>query len=161
MRLVVDAILYLTVGGIQWRMLPSDFPPWQSVYTYFRKWRDDGAWQRLHDRLRVWVRQRSGRHKHPTAGGIDSQTVKTGITPTAVRGYDGGKRIIGRKRHLLVDTMGLVLAVLAAADLADRDGARQLHKRGCGFGQKLLKWVPMFGPRNGKNKVHPDGCGRR
>ena len=143
MRLVVDAILYLTVGGIQWRMLPSDFLPWQSVYTYFRQWRDDGSWRRLHDTRRVRVGQRIGRHKHATAGRIDSQPVKTGHRPAGVRGYAGGKRITGRKRHLLVDTMGLILAVLVtAADLPDRDGARQLFRRGCGFGQKLrLIWV--------------------
>ncbi len=77
MRQVVNAILYLTVGGIQWRMMPSDFPPWQSVYTYFRKWRDDGTCRRIHDTLRVKVRRKVGRHKHPTDCSIDSQTVKT------------------------------------------------------------------------------------
>ena len=143
MRQVVDAILYLTVGGIRRRMLPSDFPPWQSVYIYFRKWRDDGTCRRLHDTHRVRVRQRIGRHKRLTAGSIDRQTVKTSITATGVRGYEGGKGMIGRKRHLLVDTMGLVLAVLVTvADLPDRDGAGQLLRRGCGFGQKLRPiWV--------------------
>ncbi len=142
MCLMVDAILYLTVGGIQWRILPSSFPPWQSVYTCFRQWRDDGAWRRLHETVRVRVRHKIGRHKHPTAGSIDSHTVETGHTPAGVRGYDGGKRITGRKRFLLVDTLGLTLAVLVtAADLPDRDGARQLLRRGCGFGQKLrLIW---------------------
>ena len=68
MRMVVNALLYMVVGGIQWRMLPKDYPPWQSVYHYFRQWRDDGIWQRIHDTLRAQVRRRAGRHKHPTAG---------------------------------------------------------------------------------------------
>ena len=143
MRLVVNAIFYVVVGGIQWRMLPKEYPKWQSVYYYFRLWRDDGTWQRIHDTLRSQVRQRKGRHKHPTAGSIDSQSVKTGVTPDGVRGFDGGKLITGRKRHILVDTCGLLLAVVVtAASVQDRDGARLLLQRLAGFCKKLrLIWV--------------------
>src|SRR5437667_8480034 len=81
MRSVVNALLYLLVTGCQWRMLPREYPAWQSVYTYFGQWRDDGTWQRIHDRLRAQVRQRAGRHKHPTAGALDSQSVKTTQVP--------------------------------------------------------------------------------
>ncbi len=76
MRQVINAILFIVVTGAQWRMLPKDYPKWQSVYVYFRKWRDDGTWKRLHDTLRALLRRRSGRHKHPTAGCLDSQSVK-------------------------------------------------------------------------------------
>jgi len=143
MRLVVNAIFYVVVGGIQWRMLPKEYPKWQSVYYYFRLWRDDGTWQRIHDTVRSQVRQRKGRHKHPTAGSIDSQSVKTGVTPHGVRGFDGGKLITGRKRHILVDTCGLLLAVVVtAASVQDRDGARLLLQRLAGFCKKLrLIWV--------------------
>ncbi|WP_407659933.1 IS5 family transposase [Litorilinea aerophila] len=143
MRQVVNGILYLTVSGIQWRMLPREYPPWPSVYTYFRQWRDDGTWQRIHDTLRAEVCRREGRHKHATAGSIDSQTVKTGVNPMGIRGFDGGKRTMGRKRHILVDTTGLLLAVLVtAASVQDRDGARMLLGRLAGFGKKLrLLWV--------------------
>lgn len=143
MRLVVNAIFYVVVGGIQWRMLPKEYPKWQSVYYYFRLWRDDGTWQRIHDTVRSQVRQRKGRHKHPTAGSIDSQSVKTGATPDGVRGFDGGKLITGRKRHILVDTCGLLLAVVVtAASVQDRDGARLLLQRLAGFCKKLrLIWV--------------------
>ena len=143
MRLVVNAIFYVVVGGIQWRMLPKEYPKWQSVYYYFRLWRDDGTWQRIHDTVRSQVRQRKGRHKHPTAGSIDSQSVKTGVTPSGVRGFDGGKLITGRKRHILVDTCGLLLAVVVtAASVQDRDGARLLLQRLAGFCKKLrLIWV--------------------
>lgn len=118
-RQVINAILYIVVGGIQWRMLPKEYPKWQSVYYYFRIWRDDGTWQRIHDTLRAEVRRKQGRHKHPTAGSLDSQSVKIGTTPQGVRGFDGGKLITGRKRHILVDTCGFLLAVLvtSAADL--------------------------------------------
>lgn len=143
MRQVINAILYIVVGGVQWRMLPKAYPKWQSVYSYFRRWRDDGTWQRIHDTLRARVRRRRGRHKHPTAGCLDSQTVKVGTTPNGVRGFDGGKRTVGRKRHILVDTQGLLLAVLVTtASVQDRDGARVLLGRLVGSCKKLRRiWV--------------------
>src|ERR671929_1179395 len=142
MRQVINAIVYILVSGAQWRMLPKDYPKWQSVYHYFRIWRDDGTWQRMHDTLRAEVRRKAGRHKHPTAGCLDSQSVKTSAV-AAERGFDNGKKINGRKRHLLVDTMGLVLAVVVtAASVSDPAGARLLFKRLGGTGKKLRKvWV--------------------
>ena len=143
MRQVINAIFYLVVSGIQWRMLPKDYPKWQSVYSYFRIWRDDDPWQRIHDTLRAEVRRKEGRHKHPTAGSLDSQSVKTGINPDGVRGFDGGKAITGRKRHILVDTCGWLLDVLVtSAEVQDRDGARSLLQTLTGFCKKLrLIWV--------------------
>jgi putative transposase len=142
MRLVINGILYVTVGGIQWRMLPKEYPKWQSVYTYFRQWRTNGIWQRIHDTLRARVRQRAGRHKQPTAGCLDSQSVKT-TAFAGTRGYDAGKKINGTKRHILVDTMGLLLAVVVtAASVQDRDGAQLLLTRLGGACKKLrLIWV--------------------
>jgi putative transposase len=142
MRQVLNAILYILVSGAQWRMLPTDYPKWKSVYHYFRIWRDDGTWQRIHDTLRAQVRRRAGRHKHPTGGCLDSQSVKS-TSVRGLRGYDSGKRVKGRKRHLLVDTMGLLLAVVVtAASVSDPNGAKLLFKRLGGSCKKLRRiWV--------------------
>lgn len=142
MRMVVNAILYIVVGGIQWRMLPKEYPNGKSVYHYFRLWRDDGTWQRIHDPLRAKVRQKAGRHKHPTAGSLDSQSVKCTAVP-GERGYDKAKNVNGRKRHLLVDTLGLIwVVVVTAACVQERDGAKLLFQRMTGAGKKLRRiWV--------------------
>lgn len=142
MRAVVNTIMYSVVTGCQWRMLPREYPAWQSVYTYFRQWRDDGTWQRLHETLRAQVRQKVGCHKHPTVGALDSQSVKTSPVP-GVRGYDTGKKVNGRKRHILIDTLCLLMAVLAtSAALSDPVGAKRLFRRLGGTRKKLRRiWV--------------------
>lgn len=142
MRQVLNTILYVVVTGCQWRLLPKDYPNWQTVYTYVRSWRDDGTWQRIHDTMRADVRRTAGRHTHPTAGSLDSQSVKTAHV-TGVRGFDAGKQVKGRKHHLLVDTMGLLLAVMVtSAALSDGAGARLLLARLRGSCKKLRRvWV--------------------
>lgn len=126
-RRVVDAILYLARTGCQWRYLPKDFPPWATVYWYFTWWHDDGTVERIHDTLRTKVRQAEGRKAEPTAGLIDSQSVRSADTVTrATSGFDAGKKTRGRKRFIVTDTLGLLLAVhVMAASVQDRDGAKR------------------------------------
>jgi transposase len=126
LRTILDAIFYVVRAGGAWRLLPRDLPPWKTVYHYFRTWRRDGTWERLHTVLREHLRVRLGRDPQPSAGIIDSQSVKT-TSVGGVRGYDGGKQVKGRKRHLLVDTEGLVLTVsVHSAGIMDRDGVKLL-----------------------------------
>ena len=139
---MVNAILYVLKTGCQWRQLPREFPAWTAVYYYFYRWTQDGTWERLNHTLRSRLRQKGGRHKHPTGACLDSQSVKGTAVP-GVRGYDAGKHVNGRKRHILVDTLGLLLTVVVTvASVQDRDGARLLLRRLPGGGKKLRKiWV--------------------
>lgn len=123
-RNLVDAILYLVRTGCAWRQLPADYPPWRTVYGYFQRWSADGTLDQLHDALRLQVRARAGRQALPSAAILDAQAVKAADTVSArSRGYDAAKRINGRKRHLAVDSEGLLLGILvSAASLQDRDG---------------------------------------
>ena len=127
MRTVVNAIFYQLRSGCAWRLLPHDFPVWQTVYGYFRTWRNDGVWQMINEALRIAVREHEERDAEATAAIVDSQTVKTTEAAIDERGFDGAKLITGRKRFLLVDVLGLLLTVFVTkGNVPERVGAQQM-----------------------------------
>jgi putative transposase len=126
-REILNAVFYLLKSGCQWRMLPREFPPWKTVFHYFRAWRLDGTWERLNRTMRRLLREKLGRDPEPSAGIVDAQSAKSTGVGGEQRGFDGGKNIRGRKRHLLVDTEGLVVeAKVHSAKVPDQDGIRRL-----------------------------------
>ena len=134
-RRMLDAVFYVLDNGIKWRAVPVDFPAWDRVYAFFRRWREAGLIAELHDRLRGKVREQAGREAEPTAAVIDSQSVKAdAVVGAGSRGYDGGKKINGRRRHLICDTVGLLLMInVTSGDVTDRQAATDmlpaLHER--------------------------------
>jgi putative transposase len=144
-RTMVDALFYVLDNGIKWRALPGDFPPWQTVYGLFKRWRDDGVLARIRDRLRARARIAAGRDREPSAAVIDAQSVHEsaeGVVPAATSGYDGHKNVNGRKRHIMTDTLGLLIDVtVSPANAADRDGAVVLLARCRRRGRTRLAWA--------------------
>jgi putative transposase len=145
-RTMVNAILYLVDNGCKWRALPADFPPWQTVYAMHARWRADGVLDDLTDRLRAAVREAAGRAAEPSAGIMDAQSVAEsaeGVVPAATSGFDPHKKVNGRKRHILADTLGLLITVVvSAASVQDRDAAIALVLRARRRGRRLrLAWA--------------------
>ena len=141
LREVLNGIFYVIRGGVPWRMLPYDLPPWGTVHYYYRRWRLDGTWEKILKVLRARLRHADGRKKSPSAAIVDAQTVRT--ASGGEKGYDAGKRTPGRKRHIIVDTMGLLLAVVVhSASLQDRDGVKRVGERVKGqFPRLKLIWA--------------------
>lgn len=130
LKAVIDGIFYVLSTACAWSLLPRDYPPYSTVYDYFRKWRNDGTWKRMHDHLVQWVRVSEAHFPSPSAAALDSQSVPNAAMVSEAVGYDAGKKIKGRKRFTLVDTFGLLLVVhVVAAHVPEREGAKQLlHK---------------------------------
>lgn len=140
-RELLNAVFYVVRTSCQWRNLPKDFAPWGTVYHYFRLWKRNGLWEAIHGHLREQARRVEGRERHASAGVIDSQSVKS-TECSEQRGYDAGKKVNGRKRHVLTDTLGLILLVMVLpANIQDRLAARQLLEK-------------FFGPQSRRRLKH-------
>lgn len=140
LREIVNAILYLVKTGCQWRMLPVDFPRWQIVYYYFSIWKKKEIWEQLHESLVESLRKKAGKKEEPTVGVIDAQSVKSTLVSSQDKGFDAGKKIKGIKRHIIVDTMGLILAVvIQSASTQDRDGAISVVEKMLENWRKIIK----------------------
>lgn len=148
LRDILDAVFYLLKTGCQWRMLPHCFPKWELVYYYFSKWKNNGTFELIHELLRDKVRKKAGRNESPSLACIDSQSVKTTRSGGLCRGIDGGKKIKGRKRHIITDTMGLLLAVVVhAANTHDSKGASDVIALLRGRFSRLVKIIADGGYR--------------
>ena len=148
-RLILNAIMYVNRTGCQWRALPRDFPKWKTVYTIFWRWRRDGVWQRIHEALCRQVRKQIGKKPTPSVAIVDSQSIRT-AEGGEERGYDAGKKITGRKRHLAVDTLGLVWAVVVhGAYWQDHDGACFVFQKLKVFGRLRVLFADSAYGRNG------------
>jgi len=157
MRQILNGIFYILRSGGAWRLLPHEYPPWSTVYDYFRKWRNAGIWEGMVRTLRERLREQSGRQPTPSAGIIDSQSVKT-TERGGLHGYDGGKKVNGRKRHLFVDTMGLLLKVVVhAANLQDRESVNLLLEPVKGQFPRMEKvWVDQGYTGKGKTWIETE-----
>jgi len=143
---VINAILFVLCEGCQWRAIPGDFPAWQTVYTYFRNWRKDGTWLKIHEALYRCERMAKERHPSPSEAVLDSQSVKSAARVHESVGYDAGKQIKGRKRFMTVDTLGLVLRVwVTAANVSERQGGQHVLERVKQMGKSVSRlhtiWV--------------------